>query len=149
MKEAIEMIHLETARKLKTAGLDWRPKSDDCFAIPDRGMDEQRFVLNNMTIQHEILKGHPAITFNGATEWALDYIFQVEAIWLPRESQLRELVLKELAQQTDQPQFSLSKKPGGYLCTIQTGASSHSFEGDSASEAYAEAVLHLLIGENA
>jgi len=139
------MIRLATAQKLKLAGLHWSPMKDDCFIIPDRGLDEEIFVLNNMTIQYEILKGHPAITFNGATEWSLDYIFQIEAVWLPRESQLRQLLMQALQQRSDSPQFSLSNKPGGYLCTIQTTTGNHLFEGDNASEAYAEALFYLLV----
>ena len=140
------MITTDTAKKLKHAGLPWQPKSDDCFIVPDRGLDDQLFVLNNMTIQYAILQGHPAITFNGATEWALDYIFQIEALWLPRESQLRELILHYLTQQSDHPRLTLSNKPGGYLCTIQTAAlpEARSFEGDTASDAYAETLFYLL-----
>ena len=107
-------------------------------------MDDQIFVLNNMTIQYEILKGHPAITFNGATEWAIDYIFQIETVWFPREGQLREIIMNELTQRSDRPMFGLTNKPGGYICTIKTSTGAHSFEGDTASDAYAETILYLI-----
>ena len=32
------------------------------------------------------------LAFNGTTEWALDSLLQHEAVWLPREGQLRELL---------------------------------------------------------
>jgi len=38
------------ARQLKEAGLIWKPGPGDRFAIPDRDLDEEVFVLSNMTI---------------------------------------------------------------------------------------------------
>ena len=142
------MISIETARKLKQAGLAWKPQRDDCFIAPDRGMDDTIFVLNNMTIQYEILQGHPAITFNGATEWALDYIFQVETLWLPREEQLRALLENTIKQINADATFCLTNKPGGYLCIIDTANGRETYEGNSASDAYAEALFYLYLQKN-
>src|SRR5205823_3062446 len=73
------------------AGLVWKPEPGDRFVVPDRDLDEV-FVLSHMTIEvHRLPKG-TVIGFNGTTEWALDDVDQDEALWLPREDQLRELL---------------------------------------------------------
>ncbi|MGI5240970.1 pilus assembly protein CpaE [Dactylosporangium sp. CA-139066] len=87
------MISIELAGELRDAGLDWRPRPGDRFAIPDRGLDDQTFVLSDMIAQvHELPFGSTVIGFNGTTEWALDDVERDEAIWLPREDQLRDLL---------------------------------------------------------
>src|SRR5690349_24753290 len=83
---------MHMARQLKGAGLVWKPRLGDRFAIPDRDLDDEVFVLSNMTIQiHDRPEGL-IIGFNGTTEWALDDVDLNEALWLPREDQLRELL---------------------------------------------------------
>ena len=86
------MITVELARRLKQAGLDWRPASGDRFAIPERDLDGQVFVVSEMTIETVELPTGPLVRFNGTTEWALDSIAQAEVIWLPHEAQLRALL---------------------------------------------------------
>jgi hypothetical protein len=55
-------------------------------------MDEDVFVLADMTVEvHDFPQGR-VIGFNGVTEWALDSIEQDQALWLPSEGQLRELL---------------------------------------------------------
>ena len=86
------MIPFELALRLREAGLAWKPAAGDRFTIPDRGLDDDVFVLSHMTIEvHELPHG-PVIGFNGTVEWALDDVAQDEAVWLPREDQLRELL---------------------------------------------------------
>jgi hypothetical protein len=86
------VIGLDLALSLRTAGLRWTPSLGDRFVLPNRGMDEDVFVLSNMTVEvHEFPTGK-VIGFNGVTEWALDSIDQQEAVWLPAEHQLRELL---------------------------------------------------------
>ena len=84
------MITLELARRLAAAGLEWRPTSGDRFVIADRDMDQQVFVVSEMTIEAESLASGGLLKFNGTTEWALDSLDQEGALWLPREDQLRE-----------------------------------------------------------
>ncbi len=86
------MISLDLATRLKDAGLAWRPVSGDRFAIPDRDLDGEVFVVSEMTIETVELPTGPLVRFNGTTEWALDSIAQSEVIWLPHEAQLRELL---------------------------------------------------------
>ena len=86
------VLSLELARLLRDAGLRWRPASGDRFVIPDRDMDDEVFVLSDMTIEiHELPEGS-VIGFNGTTQWALDDVEKDEVIWLPREDQLRDLL---------------------------------------------------------
>ncbi|GIJ66903.1 hypothetical protein Voc01_018200 [Virgisporangium ochraceum] len=49
-------------------------------------------MLSDMIVGiHELPRG-TVIGFNGTTEWALDDIERDEAIWLPREDQLRAML---------------------------------------------------------
>ena len=86
------MISVELARALRVAGLDWTPAPGDRFVVPDRDMDQDVFVISDMAIDvHHFCSG-TVIGFNGTTEWALDSIEQGAVVWLPRESQLRDLL---------------------------------------------------------
>lgn len=86
------MTSVTTARALRGTGLEWHPTRGDRFVIPDRGMDADVFVLSDMTIEaHDFPTGR-VLGFNGTTEWALDSVGAEEALWLPREDQLRVLL---------------------------------------------------------
>ena len=86
------MISVETARLLRDAGLRWNPATGDRFVVVDRGMDDEVFVLSDMTVEVHQLEHGQVIGFNGTTEWALDSVEDRDALWLPREGQLRELL---------------------------------------------------------
>ncbi len=137
------MISLETAARLKEAGLKWVPALHDFFAIPDRGLDDRVFVLSDMTVGVEILHGFPAITFNGAVEWSLDFIYQFDVIWMPREDQLRAILTTRLAG-APEPAVQLSAAAGGCRCAIPVNGEQVSFAAEDAAEAYGRALLHLL-----
>ena len=78
------MITIDMASRLKASGIEWTPVSGDRFMIPHRDMDDDLFVVSEMTIEvHEIL-GDRIIKFNGTTEWALDSISADQVLWLPR-----------------------------------------------------------------
>ncbi|MEM8857543.1 MAG: pilus assembly protein CpaE [Chloroflexota bacterium] len=134
-------ISLDTAIKLKQAGLAWTPQTHDFFAIPDVEMDEKIFAMSDMTVSMEVLDGYQAITFNGAVEWALDFIYKSDAIWLPTESQLRNLLVSYLGAE---PKMMLQTSIGGYVVTITHQDSRQPFEGITAEEAYAAAILATL-----
>ncbi|NEN07462.1 hypothetical protein G3T36_16500 [Diaminobutyricibacter tongyongensis] len=86
------MIDLVVARDLREAGLRWRPISGDAFAIDRPDMQGELFTVSEMTIEpHEFDTG-TILGFNGTTEWALDSLALEDALWLPREDQLRELL---------------------------------------------------------
>ena len=87
------MLTIELARALREAGLTWSPQRGDTFVIPDRDLDDQVFVLSDMVIeQQDVPGGKPILAFNGTTEWALDSLEAHDAVWLPREDQLRDLL---------------------------------------------------------
>ena len=60
------MIGVQLARQLKQAGLVWKPGPGDRFAIPDRDLDEEVFVLSNMTIEVHTLPEGRVIAVDGS-----------------------------------------------------------------------------------
>ncbi|KQO45083.1 MULTISPECIES: hypothetical protein [unclassified Frigoribacterium] len=86
------MLDHVLARRLRDAGLRWRPRAGDRFVIETAGFDGDVFTLSDMTIEaHEYPTG-TVLGFNGTTEWALDSVAADDGLWLPREDQLRELL---------------------------------------------------------
>jgi hypothetical protein len=130
------VIPLELATRLRGAGLVWKPAPGDRFTIPDRGLDDEVFVLSHMTIEVHELSDGPVIGFNGTTEWALDDVDQDEAVWLPREDQLRDLLGGTFRR--------LERTDAGHRVTIVLGGDERGFEGGLAEEAYGAALLHLI-----
>jgi hypothetical protein len=86
------VLSVTIARRLRNAGLSWTPQRGDRFVVADRDMDDEVFVLSDMTIEVHRYPGGPVIGFNGTTEWALDSVDQQDALWIPAEHQLRELL---------------------------------------------------------
>ena len=60
-------------------------------------MDDRVFVINDMATIIEMIHGAEMVTFHGTPEWALDYVYLGEAVWLPEEGQLRQLLEDRLA----------------------------------------------------
>ena len=130
------VLSVETARALRDAGLRRTPARGDSFVMPDRGMDADVFVLSDMTIEvHQFPEG-PIIGFNGTTEWALDSVEQSEALWVPAEHQLRELLGDAFA--------GLAPTGDGYRVTLRVDGSTSGYDGPEPADAYALALLHLL-----
>jgi len=115
---------------LRVQGRPWSPSAGDRFVLPGRDLDDQVFVLSEMTIDVEDLPSGRLIRFNGTTEWALDSISAGEALWMPWEHQLRELLGDSFQ--------SLVRTSDAWLVTLSDG-SEHS--GADAEEAYAVALL--------
>jgi len=134
------------AQQLKTAGLIWTPAKNDFFAIPDRGFDDSIFVISDMTVMVEKIHGQLAVHFHGAVEWALDQILVSELVWLPTESQLRELLEQRLVGEPE-PALKLVSTADGYHCEIHFRGQTLEFEAFGVSETYGLALLHIL--ENA
>jgi hypothetical protein len=126
------MISFNLARRLQEVGLAWKPSPGDRFTIPDRGLDETVFVLSDMTIEVHDLPEGPIIGFNGTTEWALDDVEKEEAVWLPREDQLRDLLGGTFR--------TLTREDGGYRVATTRGE----YRAAEPAEAYALALLELL-----
>jgi len=137
------MISLALAQKLKAAGLSWNLDANDFFAIPDRGMDDNVFVITNTTVLVEKISGKLALTFHGAVEWALDYVMVTELVWLPREEQLRAMLEQHLIGQPE-PSLVLFSTADGYRCEVQFKGKFLAFEAFGASDAYGQALLYVL-----
>ena len=93
-------------------------------------------MLSNMTIEVHTMPEGPVIGFNGTTEWALDDVELDETIWLPREDQLRELLGGTFR--------ALHHRVPAYAVTVELLGESLTFDGETAEQAYAAALLHLL-----
>jgi hypothetical protein len=132
------VISVSTARALAATGLAWEPSRGDRFVIPDREMDDQVFVLSDMTVEtHDFPTGR-VIGFNGTTEWALDSVDAESVLWLPGEGALRGLLGPALVR----------LEPAGlagWAVTVAAGATSRGAEQTvvhaDAEEAYALALL--------
>ncbi len=141
------MISLTLARQLRDAGLAWTPAFNDFFAIPDRGLDEHIFVIGEIVVGVEQLNGQPAFSFQGAAEWALDYVLAGDAVWLPGEAQLRGALEDRLFSVESGP-LTLMISSGGYRLEIPFDSQLLTFEASGASEVYAKALLHVLNHSN-
>jgi hypothetical protein len=131
------MISVQLAKDLRRAGLTWKPTLFDFFHIPDRDLDDRRFVIADMSIDIQILAdGIGAITFNGAVEWSLDYILTQDVIWLPTESQLRELLADRFV--------ALERTASGYRVSIADEHGDHHIDGSTPADAYGKALLDAL-----
>jgi hypothetical protein len=135
------VIGVQLAQQLKDAGLVWKPALGDRFAIPDRDLDDEVFVLSNMTIEVYSMPEGRVIGFNGTTEWALDDVELDETIWLPREDQVRELLGGTFR--------TLRRGPAGYEVVIELLDEERVFAAGTPAEAYAAALLHLLAAAGA
>ncbi|KUL29066.1 pilus assembly protein CpaE [Actinoplanes awajinensis] len=130
------MLGIHVARQLKAAGVTWKPRLGDRFGIPDRDLDDEVFVLSNMTVQvHDRPEGR-VIGFNGTTEWALDDVEIDETVWLPREDQLRELLGGTFR--------SLDHEAAAFRVRMELLGETLTFTAPTADEAYAAALLRLL-----
>src|SRR6266550_6530717 len=137
------MLSIATARALREAGLKWKPAQLDFFAIPDRGLDERTFVINDLPASTADLLGEAIITFDGAVEWALDYVPSAEVLWLPTEAQLRERLAAALA---GEPQFNLTLTSAGgvHRCETRFRGEPLAAEAADAADAYGAVLLFVL-----
>jgi hypothetical protein len=132
------VIDLELANRLHDAGLGWQPADGDRFVLPGREMDHDVFTISEMVVEVKPAPAGRLIAFNGTTEWALDAVEQAEAIWLPREEQLREALGDAL--------LSLARVDEGWRCTYHLGGELRETTATEADTAYALSLLDVLIG---
>jgi hypothetical protein len=133
------MISLELAISLRDAGVVWHPRTGDQFTILQPEMAGDVFTISDMMIEpHEFSTG-TVLGFNGTTEWALDSVAQDDALWLPREDQLRELLGGTFRALKLHP-------PGGFaVMAVPPGEEDAVvYLGDTAADAYGHAVLDLV-----
>ncbi|WP_127128575.1 pilus assembly protein CpaE [Georgenia sp. SYP-B2076] len=134
------MISVELARKLREAGLRWRPVPGDRFTIDKPELLGDVFTVSEMTIEARRLPTGTVLRFNGTTEWALDSVLLEEALWLPREDQLRELLggtFRELARRGGSFRVTSALPDGGREMVMDHDA-------PRAADAYALALLTLI-----
>ncbi|MBV9820862.1 MAG: pilus assembly protein CpaE [Actinobacteria bacterium] len=132
------MISVDTARLLRDAGLRWTPAAGDRFVVVDRGMDDEVFVLSDMTVEVHQLEHGQVIGFNGTTEWALDSVEDRDALWLPRESQLRDLLGGTFR--------SLDRVDGDWRVRLEVNSAAVQVRHPDPEQAYALALLQLITG---
>jgi hypothetical protein len=131
------MISADRADRLRVAGLRWHPRSGDRFVIRRAGLDDEVYTISDMMIEPHSFSTGTVLGFNGTTEWALDSVAQEDALWLPGEEQLRELLGGTFRR--------LSRAPDGYEVVIELpGRAQQSFASSSAADAYADALLALV-----
>lgn len=130
------MITVELARALLDAGVLWEPRAGDRFVIDAELLTEDVFWISDLTVEVHTYRDQSLLGFNGTTEWALDSVTLDQALWLPREDQLRGLLgdrLESVHRTDDGWQVTYAVRPG-YVRTVS----------DADLEcAYARAVLSL------
>lgn len=130
-----ERISVPLARALRDSGLPWHPIAGDAFVIDRVEVDDQVFILSDMTIEAHDYPTGTVLGFNGTIEWALDSVAKADALWLPSEAQLRALL---------GPAFESLR--AGWVVTATIAGVAERFEASTAVDAYARALLRVLDG---
>ena len=164
-----ERISAELARALRDSGLVWRPAAGDAFVIDRVEADDEIFILSDMTVEAHHFPTGTELGFNGTTEWALDSVPLEDALWLPQEHQLRELLGVAFVSLTAGAAAGAAAGPtaghtaghtagsaaepaaepaagssGGPAVTVIIDGISRTFDADATANAYARALLALL-----
>ncbi|TFB17392.1 pilus assembly protein CpaE [Microbacterium sp. 3H14] len=135
------MITRELAVALREAGLVWHPAEGDRFQLdlPDEvelDAEADVFTVSKMTIEARQTPSGTDLAFNGTTEWALDAVTLADAVWLPREDQLRELLRGTFR--------ALVRLDDAFRVDIEIADAALSFEHPDPAEAYGRALLTLI-----
>lgn len=130
------MISTDLAASLRKAGLVWHPRSGDRFQLNEPEFDADVFTVSEMTIEPREYPTGKLLSFNGTTEWALDSVALDEALWLPHEDQLRELLRSTFR--------SLQRLTDTHQVEIEVSGERLTFQHPEPADAYALAVLELL-----
>lgn len=156
------MISADLARALRTAGLRWTPEPGDRFTIDGGELAGDVFTVSEMTVEVHEHPGGRSFGFNGTTEWALDSVDQEETLWLPSEHQLRALLrgsfrslereVPAAAPTGSEPTLdeelddllSLGEAET-YTVVVELGGELRRFSAVTASDAYATALLELIL----
>jgi hypothetical protein len=134
------VISVELAGALKAAGLVWHPTSGDRFALVTGAFDDEVFTLSDMVVEAQESRTGTVLGFNGTSEWALDSAEATDALWLPREDQLRALLGASfrLLERIDEGYRVLAALPGASV------EEPLAYWGAEPSEAYGRALLALI-----
>jgi hypothetical protein len=132
------VISLINAQDLSRAGVRWSPQAGDRFTVRTEEMTGDVFTVADMVVEAREYPTGTLLAFNGTTEWALDSVQLEQALWLPREDQLRELLgssFRSLARSSTASYQVLAEIPG---------QPERLFTADDAADAYAGALLALV-----
>ena len=131
----VDMLTVQLARDLAAAGVLWQPQAGDRFIIDAELLTGEVFWISDLTVEVYHYEGQSLLGFNGTTEWALDAVTLDQALWLPREDQLRELLGDRL----------LWVSPGdhGWEVRYTVGDAPRTLTDPSLECAYARAILSL------
>ncbi|WP_405375262.1 MULTISPECIES: pilus assembly protein CpaE [unclassified Microbacterium] len=130
------MISTDLARELRANGLIWRPRSGDRFQLDEPEFEADVYTVSDMTVEARSYPTGDLLAFNGTTEWALDSVAVEEALWLPSEAQLREMLRGAFR--------ALTRLTDTFEVEIEVDAARHRFRHPQPADAYAQAVLFLL-----
>lgn len=135
------MISRELAIALRDAGLTWHPESGDRFQLDlpeavEAEVEADVFTVSDMTIEAHRYPTGTILGFNGTTEWALDSVALADAVWLPREDQLRELLRSTFR--------ALRRLDDAFEVEVEIAGDRRRFEHPDVSEAYGRALLELI-----
>lgn len=130
------MISTDLAVSLREAGLVWRPSSGDRFQLDEPEFEADVFTVSEMTIEPRNYSTGMILAFNGTTEWALDSVALEDALWLPREDQLRELLGGAFR--------ALRRLADTHRVEVQIAGQRHEFDHPQPEDAYALALLAVL-----
>jgi hypothetical protein len=141
------MISTALARELRDAGLSWAPVSGDVFQLApgaaagaDGELEGDLFTVSDMTIEAHVYPSGTILGFNGTTEWALDSVALEDALWLPREDQLRDRLqgtFRSLERVEDGGRIA-------YRVRAERAGRVAEFVSDDPAESYGRAVLDLI-----
>ncbi|MCH6230221.1 pilus assembly protein CpaE [Microbacterium sp. CFH 31415] len=130
------MISTELAVALRDAGLVWHPRSGDRFQLDEPEFEADVFTVSEMTIEPREYPTGRILAFNGTTEWALDSVALEDALWLPHESQLRDMLGAAFR--------ALRRLPDTYEVEIVLAGEKRVVEYPDPADAYALALLEVL-----
>ena len=132
----VRMISTERAIDLRQAGLVWHPRSGDRFQLDEPEFEADVFTVSEMTVEPRDYPTGSILAFNGTTEWALDSVALEDALWLPHEHQLREMLRGTFR--------SLRRLADTHEVEIVVGEERLVFEHPEPADAYALAVREML-----
>ena len=130
------MISTDLALSLRDAGLVWHPASGDRFQLDEPEFEADVFTVSEMTIEPRTYPTGTILAFHGTTEWALDSVALEDALWLPREDQLRELLRGAFRR--------LERLADTHRVDIEFAGERQSFEHPQPEDAYGLALLAVL-----
>ena len=138
------MISRGLALRLREAGLTWQPSAGDRFQFAREDMEStgtDAFTVSDMTIEAHHYPSGTVLGFNGTTEWALDSVSVADAVWLPREDQLRSALRGTFER--------LERDGDAWAVTTRFRNEVATFTAASADDAYGNALLAQVLAARA